>query len=155
MSPDDKLAAEGWHWADMPIEDLVPWQLQIDVKAITESEGKYIVVFGYLVASEKSVVLFPSEEASKSGKTDGALILATEDSPAMRWLFPRRHSEGFYAVGGVFSRSSNGPMLGHLAKIRFAMKKEDGPNQPSEPTPPSITDRAAARSAPAGGVAHL
>jgi hypothetical protein len=29
------------------------------------------------------------------------------------------------------------------------------PNQPSEPTPPSVTDRAAARSAPAGGVAHL
>ncbi len=32
-------------------------------------------------------------------------------------------------------------------------KKE--PNQASEPTPPSVTDRAAARSAPAGGVAHL
>jgi hypothetical protein len=29
------------------------------------------------------------------------------------------------------------------------------PNQSSEPTPPSVTDRADARSAPAGGVAHL
>ena len=39
----------------------------------------------------------------------------------------------------------------NLTEVRFRKK----PNQSSEPTSPSVTERAAARSAPAGDVAHL
>jgi hypothetical protein len=50
-----------------------------------------------------------------------------------------------------------GAHLGVIGSLRAALEdgKKEKANQPSEPTPPSVTDRAAARSAPAGGVAHL
>jgi hypothetical protein len=43
-------------------------------------------------------------------------------------------------------------MLRFWKKLQREFKQ---PNQPPEPTPPSVTDRADARSAPAGGAAHL
>jgi hypothetical protein len=120
----DLKTAEGWQAWGFPVDDFLPWNLWLQHASIAASEGKYLVVYGYLVATPNSIVLFPTEEASQSGSTKGALVLARDDSPALRWLFSEERSEGFYAVGGVFSRSEKGPMLGHLTKIRFAMKKE-------------------------------
>ena len=44
-----------------------------------------------------------------------------------------------------------------VARLRFSVIASHVhlPNKALEPTPPSVTDRAAARSAPAGVVAHL
>lgn len=121
----DRANSEGWRAEGFPVDDYVPWNLLMDSKRITEMDGKYLVVFGYLVASPSSILLFTSKDASDAGNTEGALILATNDSPAMRWLFPRRQLEGYYAVGGVFIKGQKDPILGHLTKIRFAMKKEE------------------------------
>ena len=115
-----------------PVDDYVPWSLWIHAKEIVNHDGKYLVVEGYLVASQNSIILFASEEAARSGRTDGALVLTSDDSPALRWLFAGRHAEGYFAVGGVYSHATKGPMLGHLTKVRFAMKYE--PNQALEPT---------------------
>lgn len=123
----DSTTADGWQPVGFPGDDYFPWSLSFDAKNIAEADGKFLVISGYLVASPDSLILYPSEGASRSGRTDGALILAREDSPALRWLFSRRKSEGIYAVGGVFSRSTKGHLLGHLTKVRFAMKSEPGP----------------------------
>jgi hypothetical protein len=45
--------------------------------------------------------------------------------------------------------------FGRVTLVKLRSQPKGMPNQSSEPTPPSVTDRAAARSAPAGGVAHL
>ncbi len=52
-------------------------------------------------------------------------------------------------IPNVFVRSKK------ASAYRPILPREIMPNQSSEPTPPSVTDRAGARSAPAGGVAHL
>jgi hypothetical protein len=131
----DEKTGEGWQAVGFPIDDYVPWNLWLQAKEIAAQDQKYLVVAGYLVASPNSVILFPNEEASRSGRTDGALLLSRDDSPALRWLFGSERAEGFFAVGGVLSLTPKGPQLGHLTKIRFAMKRE--PIQPPEPTAPS------------------
>ena len=123
----ERAAVEGWHWVGIPIEDWAPYHLEIDAKEITGFEKKYVVVYGYLVASAQSIILFPSEEASRTNHTERALILSRNDSPALRWLAP---TEGYYAVGGTY-RNGTKTFLGHLSYVRFAMKKEAG-QSPSE-----------------------
>jgi hypothetical protein len=120
----DEKTGEGWQALGFPIDDYVPWNLLLQAKEITAKDRKYLVVAGYLVASFNSIILFPNEEASKSGRTDGALILSRDDSPALRWLFGSERAEGFYAVGGLFSVTPKGPQLGHFSKVKFAMKRE-------------------------------
>lgn len=120
---------EGWHWVGIPVEDWVPYHLELDAKKIAGFDEKYVVVFGYLVASAKSIVLFPNEESSRTNRTEQALILSRESSPALRWLAP---TEGYYAVGGMYHSRSKA-FLGHLSHIRFAMKKN-----PDQPAPTSI-----------------
>ncbi len=115
------------------MDDYLPWNLQFEAKAISSKDGKYLVVFGYLVATQNSIVLYPNEEMSKSGRLDGALVLKSDDSPAMRWLFKGVVTEGYYAVGGVLSRTTSGAALGQMSKIRFAMKQTEA-NQSPEPT---------------------
>ena len=116
----ERATMEGWHWVGIPVEDWVPYHLELDAKEIAGFEEKYVVVFGYLVASTQSIVLFPNEEASRANRTEQALILSRENSPALRWLAP---NEGYYAVGGMY-RSGSKAFLGHLSFIRFAIKKE-------------------------------
>ena len=128
----DEKTGEGWQAVGFPVDDYVPWNLWLQAKEVAGQDRKYLVVAGYLVVSPNSAILFPNEEASRSGRTDGALILSRDDSPALRWLFGDGRAEGFYAVGGVLSVTPKGPQLGHFSKIRFAMKKE--PIQASEPT---------------------
>ena len=128
----DEKTGDGWQAIGFPVDDYVPWNLALQAKEIAAKDREYLVVAGYLVASPGSVILFPSEEASRSGRTDGALILLRDDSPSLRWLFGSGHGEGVYAVGGLLSVTPKGPQLGHFSKIRFAMKKE--PIQSSEPT---------------------
>ena len=148
----DSTTAEGWRAMGFPVDDYVPWSLQIDSKEIANLNEKYLVVAGYLVASKDSITLFPTDEASKSGSIDGALVLTSDDSPALRWLLSDGSVEGHFAVGGLFSRAK-GPALGHLTKVRFAMSR--GPNQALQPTPMLVTPRADARVAPSTGVADL
>jgi hypothetical protein len=123
----DPATVEGWRAHGFPVDDFLPWSLQIESKAITALNGCYIVVSGYLVATSNSIVLFANEEAAKKGRMGDALVLSMEDSAALRWLFSRRRSEGFYAVGGIFERSKGGSVFGHLSNVRFAMKVEEEP----------------------------
>ena len=128
----DEKTGEGWQAVGFPVDDYVPWNLWLQAKEIAAKDAQYLVIAGYLVASPDSIILFPNEEASRSGRTDGALILFRDDSPALRWLFGSERAEGFYAVGGMLSVTPKGPQLGHFSKIRFAMKRE--PIQSSVPT---------------------
>lgn len=125
----DEKTGEGWQAVGFPIDDYVPWNLWLQAKEVAAKDRQYLVVAGYLVATPNSVVLFPSEEASRSGRTDGALILSRDDSPALRWLFGSERAEGSYTVGGVLSVTPKGPQLGHFSKIRFAMKRERIPER--------------------------
>lgn len=127
----DAKTVEGWQAFGFPIDDYVPWNLGIQAKELGAKNGQYVVVAGYLVASAKSVTLFPDKEAALSGRREGTLSLAREDSPALRWLFGDERAEGFFAVGGVLSVTPKGPQLGQLTKIRFAMRKE--PNGQTTP----------------------
>jgi hypothetical protein len=128
----DPATVEGWKAHGFPVDDFLPWSLQVESKEIAALDGRYIVVSGYLVATLSSVVLFADEEAAKKGRVVDALVLSMEDSAALRWLFSRRRSEGVYAIGGLFERSKSGSVLGHLSKVRFAMKAEAEPNQPPQ-----------------------
>jgi hypothetical protein len=67
----DEKTGEGWQAVGFPIDDYVPWNLWLQAKEIAAQDRKYLVVAGYLVASPNSVILFPNEEASRSGRTDG------------------------------------------------------------------------------------
>ena len=123
-SMSDPTTREGWKGVGFPVDDFVPWSLQLDSKEIAEQDGRYLVVFGYLVVSPNSIVLFPTADAARSGSLTGALILTSTDSPPIRWLFRNvRLLEGYYAVGGLFSRNKSGQALGHFTKVRFAMQR--------------------------------
>jgi len=150
----DASTAEGWQAVGFPVDDYLPWSLELQGKEIAQKEGKYVVVMGYLVSSSESIVLFPNADAARSGRMDGTLILNKQDSPALRWLFPECRAEGWYAVGGVFSLATKAPMLGHLGRIRFAMKKGEA-NQAPVPTATSVTPAADAPVAPAAAAAQL
>jgi len=128
----DERTGEGWQAMGFPIDDYIPWALWSQAKEIAAQDKKYLVIAGYLVATPNSTVLYPNEEASRSGRLDGALILTREDSPALRWLVGKGRIEGVCAVGGVISTSPKGPQLGYLAKIRFAMRQADS----TQPIPP-------------------
>ncbi len=122
--------SEGWAWASKPVGDFVPWPLGGFQRAIRERDGQFIVVYGYLAVSAQSMVLYPSSAASWSGKLEGAIMLSQEDSPALKWLFPLRHTEGYYAIGGMLTCRPAGPLLGELSKVRFAMRKDELPVMP-------------------------
>ncbi|MCX6952667.1 MAG: hypothetical protein NTV51_10960 [Verrucomicrobia bacterium] len=130
LSAVSREAADGWAWANEGVDDFVPWPLERSRDALRARNGKFVVVFGYLTVSAKALIVFPSFEASKSGSLEGALILLPDDSPALRWLFPLRHSEGYYAVGGVLTCSASGPSFGELSKVTFAMKRDELPAVP-------------------------
>jgi hypothetical protein len=78
------------------------------------------------------------------------------------WLGPAEGIQGgivrFERDGYVVAEVKKEVFTGAMSRTQFEVNvrlKKKGPNQTPEPTPPSVTDRADARSAPAGVVAHL
>lgn len=132
MASSDIQSYAGWNWLGFGVDRHVPWMLQIDRKAIESNENTYLVVYGFLGISEDSLILYPSEEDFRSGKTSNAILVGVGDSPALEWLELHEGQEGFYAIGGVFSRGVGTDFFGHLTGVRFAMKKDAKRRQDSE-----------------------
>jgi hypothetical protein len=116
---------------------------------LTDASGREVSIY-----QDSSGANHEGRKKSRHGREIGAVVLAD--------LSSGRTIDYAGPEGTRLLTILDGLKLADADEVRgvrlfadFIRSKRKAPNQPSEPTPPSVTDRAAARSAPDGGVAHL